>query len=163
MRVLKLIGKVVLAVLALLLIVLNVYYWSDPVFYRRLAMPIYADIVRDVDKYKPLELVKGNPASPLARAGDADKTISPDAWQTALDYAKKMDSYALVVWQGGAIQYEYYFPGFKPEDRTDPASMHKSVIALLFGQLIADGYIKSVDEPVAAYLSEWANDDRKKI
>jgi CubicO group peptidase (beta-lactamase class C family) len=163
MRALKVVGKLLLALLALLVIVVNVYYWSDPVFYRRMAMPIYADIVRDVDKYKPLELVKGNPASPLVRAGDVDKTISPEAWQTALDYAKKMDSYALVVWQGGAIQYEYYFPGFKPEDRTDPASMHKSVFALLFGQLIADGLIKSVDEPVATYLTEWANDERQKI
>ncbi len=163
MRVLKFIGKALLWLVVLLFVVVNFYYWTDPPYYRRLAMLPFMDIVRDVDKYKPLEVVKGNPAAPLVRAADAQRTITPESWLTALDYAKKMESLALVVWQGGAVQYEYYLPGFKPEDRTDPASMHKSVIGILFGQMLADGYIKSIDEPVATYLTEWAGDDRNKI
>jgi CubicO group peptidase (beta-lactamase class C family) len=162
-RVIKFIGKAFFALIALIFIGVNGLYWTDPVFYRRMTLAFTTDTVRDVDRYKPLEKVAGNPAPPLARAPDDAKTITPEGWNAALNYAKKMDSYALVVWHRGAIQYEYYYPGFRPEDRTDPASMHKSVIAILFGQLLADGLIKSVDEPVATYLTEWAGDDRKKI
>jgi CubicO group peptidase (beta-lactamase class C family) len=139
------------------------FYLTDPVYHGRILRLPLIDIVRDVDFYSPREVVKGNPAPPLPRAVEGRKTIAPAAWANALDYAKKMDSYALVVWQGGAIQFEYYFPGFKPEDRTDPASMHKSVVALLVGQAIADGAIASVDDPVAKYVAEWGQDDRKII
>lgn len=163
MRVLKFIGKAVLAIVALLVVVGLGYYVSDPVYYGRVVRLPFVDVVRDVDFYKPLEVVKGNPAPPLERAGPDQKTISAEAWATALEYAKKMDSYAFVVWQGGAVQYEYYKDGFKPEDRTDPASMHKSVIALVVGQAVRDGYIKSIDDPVATYIPEWSGDARKAI
>ncbi|MDX2145069.1 MAG: serine hydrolase [Rhodospirillaceae bacterium] len=163
MGVLKAIGKGVLWLIVLIVVTVNVFYWTDPVYYRRLAMVPFIDVTRDVDFYKPLEVVKGNPAAPLPRAGEGAKTISAEGWTAALDYAKQMESYALVVWHRGALQYEYYLPGFKPEDRTDPASMHKSALALVIGQAIADGFIKSVDDPVANYVNEWAADDRRKI
>ena len=41
--------------------------------------------------------------------------------------------------------------------------MHKSVMALLFGIAIDDGFIPSVDEPASTYLTEWQNDERSKI
>lgn len=163
MRVLKFIGKALLALVALIALGLAGFYIADPAYHGRILRLPFINIARDVDFYKPLEVVKGNPAPPLARAAAGQKTITPEAWGTAVDYAKKMKSFALVVWQGGAVQYEYYLPGFKPEDRTDPASMHKSVIALAVGQAVADGFIKSIDDPVANYVSEWANDDRKVI
>lgn len=163
MRILKLFGRTAAWLLALLVIGLNVLYWTDPLYYRRMAMLPFIDIVRDVEAYTPLEVVRGVPGPPLPRAPEGARTIPAAAWQRALDYARAMDSFALVVWHKGAIQYEYYMPGFKPEDRTDPASMHKSVVAILFGQLIADGYVKSVDEPVSAYIREWAGDARRDI
>ncbi|MBL8628739.1 MAG: serine hydrolase [Rhodospirillaceae bacterium] len=163
MRVLKFIGKALLALVALGAIALVGFYAADPLYHGRILRLPFIDQVKDVDFYSPLEVVKGNPAPALPRAADGEKTITPEGWNRALDYAKKMDSLSLVVWQGGKVQYEYYRPDFKPEDRTDPASMHKSVVALLVGQLLADGYIKSIDDPVANYVSEWANDARKNI
>lgn len=163
MRVLKFIGKALLAVVALVAVGLAGFYVADPAYHGRILRLPFINVARDVDFYKPLEVVKGNPAPPLARASEGQKTISAEAWTKALDYAKKMESFALVVWQGGEVQYEYYQPGFKPEARTDPASMHKSVIALAVGQAVADGLIKSIDDPVSNYVSEWANDDRKAI
>ena len=163
MRVLKFIGKAFLGLLALIVIGLAGLYASEPVYYGRLFRLPFIDNVKDVDFYAPLEVVKGNPAPSLPRAVDGEKTITPEGWKGALDYAQKMDSLALVVWQGGKVQYEYYRSDFKPEDRTDPASMHKSVIALVVGQLIADGYVKSIDDPLANYVTEWAGDARKNI
>ncbi|MBL8643602.1 MAG: serine hydrolase [Rhodospirillaceae bacterium] len=163
MRVLTFIGKGFAALFALLAIAAAGFYAADPAYHGRILRLPFIDQVRDVDFYKPLEVVKGSPAAPLARAPDSAKTIAPEAWDKALSYAKEMGSYALVVWQGGAVQYEYYMPGFKPDDRTDPASMHKSVMALVVGQALADGFIKSIDDPVAKYISEWAGDERRNI
>ena len=163
MRVLKAIGKGVLALVAILVIALFGLYLTNPTYYGRFARVLFIDPVRDVDFYAPLEVVKGGPGEPFARAPETARSISAEGWQTALDYAKQMDSTALVVWQGGQIQYEYYKPGFNPTDRTDPASMHKSITALVVGLAIADGKIRSVDEPASTYISEWQNDARNKI
>lgn len=140
-----------------------VLYVTDPTYYGRIATVFTIDPVKDVDWYEPLERVPGAPSSPLPRASAKDRTITADSWETAKAYAVETESVALVVWQGGAIQYEYYSPGFSKDSRTDPASMHKSVVALLVGAAIADGTLPSVDEPAATYLDEWADDDRSAV
>ena len=163
MGVLKAIGKAVLALVAILAIALLGVYLTNPTYYGRFAGVLFVNPVRDVDFYSPLEVVKGGAGAPIPRAPENARTISAEGWQKALNYAKQMDSFALVVWQGGQIQYEYYKPGFNPTDRTDPASMGKSVMVLVLGLAIADGRIRSVDEPAATYISEWQNDARSKI
>ena len=41
--------------------------------------------------------------------------------------------------------------------------MHKSVLAMLVGIAIQQGLIKSVDDPAANYIEEWAGDERRHI
>lgn len=162
-KIFRTVGKLLLAIAAVIVIVLVGLYASDPTYFGRIYALPFTDIVRDVSYYEPREVVPGNPAPALKRAAEGERTISAAGWQEALDYAKAMDSLALVAWRNGAIEYEYYKDGFKPEDQTDPASMHKSVVALVVGAAIADGFIASVDDPVAKYVPEWAKDDRRAI
>ncbi len=140
-----------------------VLYITDPVYYGRIATPFSIDPVKDVDWYEPLERVPGNLGPSLPRAAPQDRTISEAGWQSAVDYAIETGSVALVVWHRGAIQYEYYGPGFDSMSRTGPASMHKSVVALVVGAAIEDGTLPSVDEPAATYIAEWAGDDRAAV
>ncbi len=74
-----------------------------------------------------------------------------------------MESHALLVWQGGALQLEHYYPGHDANSITSTQSMHKSVLALLVGIAIDQGLIKSVDDTAATYIEEWAGDERSKI
>lgn len=108
---------------------------------------------------EPLEKVVGD-FRPLPRAG-ADQAI-PD-FAAATMVSEKYDGYSLVIWQGGKVIFEKYFLGATPEDRTEPASMHKSVMSTLMGIAIAKGHVTSVDDPVEKYIPEWANDPRGKI
>lgn len=163
MRILKWIGIGIAVLIALPFVTFGVFYVTDPVFYGRIATIFTIDPVKDVDWYEPLEKVPGKEGSALPRAVDDAQTISEEAWQAARAYAEETGSVALLVWHKGALQYEHYGEGFDRTSRTDPASMHKSVMALLIGAAIADGTLPSVDEPVATYLTEWANDDRAKI
>jgi CubicO group peptidase (beta-lactamase class C family) len=76
--------------------------------------------------------------------------------------AEKPD-YAVIVYKDGAIVHEHYAGGMTPDTRAEPASMHKSVLALAVGQAVAKGAIKSIDAPVSTWLPEWANDPRGRI
>jgi len=41
--------------------------------------------------------------------------------------------------------------------------MHKSVLALVVGLAIEDGFIESLDMPASTFLTEWADDERSSI
>ena len=58
----------------------------------------------------------------------------------------------IVVVQDDAVLLERYAPGHHPETRWISFSVTKSVTSMLIGAAIKDGYISSVDEPIADYL-----------
>jgi CubicO group peptidase (beta-lactamase class C family) len=123
---------------------------------RMLAMPFGGTL-------GPVEAIPGGPGPDLPAAAPGQATIRPDALQAAIDYGAATGSHALLVWQGGALQLEHYYPGYDRETRTPTQSMHKSVLALLVGTAIRDGHIGSVDDPVSRYLPEWADDPRGRV
>ena len=130
---------------------------ADPVVASRmLAMPFGASL-------GPVETVRGGTAAELPAPPPGQTSIAPDALREAIAYGEETGSHALLVWHDGTLQLEHYYPGFSPGTRTPTQSMHKSVLALLFGTAIRDGYIGSVDDPVARYLPEWAADPRGTI
>ena len=61
------------------------------------------------------------------------------------------------------MQLEHYFEGYSEKTQTQTASMHKTVLAILIGIAIDQGYIKEVNEKAFNYISEWSDDDRNKI
>lgn len=58
---------------------------------------------------------------------------------------------SLLVMKDGQIRYEEYFLDTKPEDRRISWSIAKSYIASLFGILLDEGAITSLDDPVVKY------------
>ncbi len=61
---------------------------------------------------------------------------------------------SLLVMQDGAIRFEEYFLGTGPDDRRISWSVAKSYLSALFGILLAEGAISSLDDPVAQYAPE---------
>jgi CubicO group peptidase (beta-lactamase class C family) len=66
----------------------------------------------------------------------------------------------LVVYQGKIIQELYSARYHEP---TAAMSSTKSVTGLLVGMLIDDGKIRSMDEPVCTYISEWCAGRKAKV
>ncbi|WP_170598842.1 serine hydrolase domain-containing protein [Ruegeria arenilitoris] len=58
---------------------------------------------------------------------------------------------SLLVMQDGQIRFEEYFLGTSPEDRRISWSMAKSYLSALFGILLEEGAIASLDDPVIKY------------
>jgi CubicO group peptidase (beta-lactamase class C family) len=112
------------------------------------------------ETYFPLETVKGV-ATPTMRseiAADADRVFA-----AAITNAESTGSWALLVWHKGALRLEKYWIDGMAEKHAQTASMHKSVLALAFGGAVAEGKIRSLDQPVSDFIAEWKGDPRGAI
>lgn len=85
------------------------------------------------------------PASELPKG--ADLTL-PDG---AENWIRDRSVTSLLVLKDGQIRYEDYFLGTGPGDRRISWSIAKSYLSALFGVLLAEGAIDSLDEPVTKY------------
>ena len=115
--------------------------------------------------YKHMELInasrvvkRGPKVHPLPRAATQ---IDPrfDAEGQSYDTASYMAAFrvsGVLVIQGGKIILERYGLGRTPHDRWTSFSVAKSVTSTLIGAAIKDGKIKSLDDPVTAYIPELA-------
>jgi CubicO group peptidase (beta-lactamase class C family) len=150
---LRLIKYLFVGLLVVIIAGLATMYVVDPVVTTRLlAAPFGADS-------GPLERVAGGASIDIPTMSASQ--ISDEALAKAIAYGEETRSHALLVYHDGAIRLEHYYPGHDAAETTPTQSMHKSVVAMLVGIAIRDGYIKSVDDPASLYLPEWANDARQ--
>ncbi len=115
-----------------------------------------------IDQYAIFDnrLVRADDPQPWDFAADVDsKTISPE---NEADF-KKYETVAFVVVQHNQIIFEQYWKNYSPLSLSNSFSMSKSLLSLLVGCAISDGYIKSVDEPVSDFLPEWTSYDGKVL
>jgi CubicO group peptidase (beta-lactamase class C family) len=71
---------------------------------------------------------------------------------TVDEYFTRQNVAGLLVIKDGKVAYERYGLGNGPESRWISFSVTKSVVSMLVGAAIRDGYIESVDEKVSDYL-----------
>jgi len=164
-RILRLIGKgllwLIAAILGVAAIAAVASLIADPAVLKNMFFGPRMGDVTQISRAQPQEAVPGIERDDIAVA--APDTIDPQALVVAEAYATRTNSVALLVYHRGALRYEKYWPGFDRNFRTDPFSAHKTVMGLLVGAAISDGYIKSVEEPAATYIPEWRNDARNRI
>ena len=154
---LRLLKRLALGLLALITLALLGAYVAKPVMTSRLlGLPFGGS-------QGPTDPVRGGPVPALVVATEAARTIPAAVLDQAVEAAAKTEAYSLLVWQGGALQLEKYWPGHDAKSFTSTQSMHKSVLAILVGIAIEQGLIKSVDDPTANYIEEWAGDERRHI
>jgi CubicO group peptidase (beta-lactamase class C family) len=70
------------------------------------------------------------------------------------DYLRHQSVTGLLVVKGGLIVYEHYGRGNTRSTLWTSRSVAKSVVSILVGIAIKDGFISSVDDPVTMYLPE---------
>ena len=110
-----------------------------------------------MERRAPLQRVVGAPGS--ARTAPCATAPSESAqYDEALEYARGMGSYSLLIWRAGRCELAHYFPPFTSELRPESASMHKTVLALLIAAAIADGHIDSADDSAGKYLHPWRDE-----
>jgi CubicO group peptidase (beta-lactamase class C family) len=103
------------------------------------------------------------------------KTGTPQPWLLAKDYNKKeipahlldsmmlLETGAFLIIKDDSIRCEKYWGEFTDHSFTNSFSMAKTVVSVLTGCAIKDGFIKSVDQPVSDFIPEFKNDERSKV
>lgn len=80
-----------------------------------------------------------------------------------LKYFSDFRTVAFLVVKDTAILFESYWDGYGKDSYSNSFSMAKSIVSLLMGCAISDGYIKSVDEPIGNYLPDYTEGEKAKI
>lgn len=97
-------------------------------------------VVKAGPKVRPLP-----PGKPLPiAAADVDQGI------------RNLSIAGLIVVQDGKVRLERYARGYGAQGRWTSFSVAKSFTSTLVGAAIRDGYIKSIDDPVTAYIPDLA-------
>ena len=111
---------------------------------------------KSIEKIYPTREVRaGSNVYPLPSAtrdlSGVTYTVDDKTYSLA-DFLAMPYSQGLIVVQDGKVLLEHYDQNNSPSTRWISFSVTKSVTSMLIGAAIADGYIDSVDEPVANYL-----------
>lgn len=115
-------------------------------------------------KYEPMEPLPGaTTIRPIPAAAPGKNTISAKALDAAVDYAARMNSTALIVWRNGRIEREAYFKGRDAKSQLVSKSLSKPLTAIAVGHAIQLGKIKSLDQPVADFITEWRDTPKAAI
>ncbi|SLN72802.1 serine hydrolase domain-containing protein [Ruegeria meonggei] len=98
------------------------------------------------EAFKTVDLPRGKgPTSELGYGTGFDLPEGTDTW------IEDRSVTSLLVMQGGQIRFEEYYLGTTAEDRRISWSVAKSYLSALFGILLAEGSIDSLDDPVVKY------------
>ncbi|MFA6402204.1 MAG: serine hydrolase [Salinivirgaceae bacterium] len=102
-------------------------------------------------------------------------TANPQEWETStklqgyrlddstLKAFNELQTIAYLIIKDKKIIFEQYWDGYGPESRTNSFSMAKSIIGLLIGAAVDDGYIKSMEQPVSDFIEEYRTPENSKL
>jgi len=149
-------------VLLVVILVPTVIWIADPTVLRNLVFGQPLDEPASVHLSKPQARVRGASQVGDIPTGTAT-TLAAKPLVAAEALASKTSTVALLVWHRGALRYEKYWPPFDATTRTNPNSMHKTVLALAIGAAVTDGVIPSSDSKASRWLTEWQGDARRDV
>jgi CubicO group peptidase (beta-lactamase class C family) len=113
--------------------------------------------------YQPSAAIQGGNGPFFPAAASSELTIPAAVLDEAAEYAQEHNSVALLVLHRGQVLLERYWQGLDSETLFSVRAMTRSMLGPLVGIALAEGALKSLDEPVANYLTEWAEDPRGAI
>lgn len=71
------------------------------------------------------------------------------------DFVESTDTTSFLIVKDDQIVYEQYANGYDENSVNTSFSMAKSVVSLLIGKAVEDGYIKSVTQPISDFITEF--------
>jgi CubicO group peptidase (beta-lactamase class C family) len=116
----------------------------------------------NIDDYKIFEnrtIENSNPI-PWKEAENYNQKSIPTHY---LPIIKNLGTVAYLVVKDTAIVFEQYWGGYNDSSFSNSFSVAKSIVSLLVGCAIDDGFIKSVDQPVGDFLPEFKIGDNQQL
>ena len=146
-------------ILLIILVAGNVaLYLSGKWYYYKALIYNYVDI-DDLDLFAYRTIESGNP-QPWNIGTDYNKARLSDTLQKTIDRYKTV---AFLVIKDDSIRHEQYHEGYGTSSYSNSFSMAKSVIGILIGIALDEGKIKSLDDPIHKYYSEYNHGENRKL
>ena len=114
-------------------------------------------------RYEPRELVPGGNSPPAPRVAPELESLDRAGLEAAAAYAGAHGSRALIVSRHDHIVFERYWQGSSFDTLADAQSFTPLLAALSAGAAMSHRLIGWPDEPVGAFIGEWAQDPRGAI
>jgi len=140
------------------------YSAEDEALYRERFQKLQDSFVTGLglEEYDPLEPVPGDAGyRPLPIKPAQSRSIDDTALNQARDYAARNRSTSLLIWRGEGLEHESHFGSTTAEQLQASRSLAKPMTAIAVGRAIALGKIRSLDQPVADFITEWRGLPRK--
>ena len=99
----------------------------------------------------------------VALPNAAQSTISQEALNTAKTYVENKNTSAFMVWRNGAVESENYFGEFDKDSLIVSKSLAKPLATIAIGRTIKEGHIKSLNQPVSDFITEWKGTPKEAI
>lgn len=151
--------KILLWILAAVVVgFVTVLLWPGNYYVHRALFNLYPKI----DQYPIFSnrVVKAGDPMPMDYAPGVEQTHVDERF---LPDFEKYGTVAFLVMQHGQIVSEEYWEDYGPQSHSNSFSMAKSIVSLLVGCAITDGYIDSVGQPVSDFLPEWGSFNGKPL
>lgn len=150
--------KKTLKITTIAIILLGIVYFSLPKYAQRAL--IYQKVgIEDLSLFhnRKVDACKAQEwqTDPIAREIQLDN-------ETIAKF-KELETIAYLIIKDSKVVFEQYWDGYGTESLTNSFSMAKSIVGLLIGAAIDDGYIKSTDQAVADFIPEFNNEQNKNL
>ncbi|MGI0119995.1 serine hydrolase domain-containing protein [Zooshikella sp. RANM57] len=116
----------------------------------------------DLDDHKIFDnrIIEVSKSMPWPKAKMYNKiTLTHDAQSILSQY----DSKAFLVVHNGELLFEKYWKGYDENVRSNSFSMAKSIVSLLLGVAISEGYIHDLEQNLSDFLPAFNQGQRKRI
>ena len=84
-----------------------------------------------------------------------DQYNEAQATSSLKEINEKLETVAFLIIKNDSIWYEHYDKDYGINSKTNSFSMAKSIVSALLGKAIAEGKIKSLDQPVADFFPQF--------
>ena len=151
-RILKILVFVILGILTVYLIIPRNHYIIRALIYQ----------LPNIDDYKIFDnrtIIKGDPQPWKVSPKYNSYSFNKDQ----LAYFDEYKTVTYLVIQDTMLLSETYWGGYGKDSYSNSFSMSKSIISLLIGCAIQDGYIKDLNQPVGEFIPEYKIGERSKI
>lgn len=113
--------------------------------------------IYDLDKFPSEKLAAAKQSIPWKQGKQVQLN------QADIAYIEKWNSTSFMIIKNDQIIFEKYWGDHHPNTVSNSFSAAKTVVSLLIGIAIDEGYIKSLDEPVKTYLPEFTGNGKDAI
>lgn len=115
-----------------------------------------------LNAYDPLAPVKGAAIyQPLTTAGEP--TISQEALDAVERYARERNSSSMWIVRNGLVELETHFGNDSAQTLQNSRSLAKPLGVIAIGRAIEEGFIGSLDQSAADFITEWQGTEKAAI